>query len=68
MSLFGDNTRSATVRPLTDVRAITIDKKMFMQKIHDDPALAFRIIQKMSQRIRNLNEEMAKLAGQQPVS
>ncbi|HEY5974443.1 MAG TPA: cyclic nucleotide-binding domain-containing protein [Geobacteraceae bacterium] len=68
MALFGNNIRSATVRPLTDLRAITIDKKMFMQKIHDDPALAFRIIQKMSQRIRNLNEEIAKLVGQQPVS
>jgi len=61
MALFGNKIRSATVRPLEEVRVLTIDKKIFMQKIHEDPSLAFRVMQKMSQRIRNLNEELGKI-------
>jgi CRP/FNR family transcriptional regulator len=59
MALFGKKVRSATVRPIEEVRVLTIDKKIFMQKIHEDPSLGFRVMQKMSQRIRNLNEELS---------
>jgi hypothetical protein len=59
MAMFGTNTRSATVRALEDVRIMTIDRKIFMQKIHQDPSLAFRIMEKMSQRIRTMNDEIA---------
>ncbi|MBP2674247.1 MAG: hypothetical protein H6Q84_1087, partial [Deltaproteobacteria bacterium] len=30
-------------------------------KIHEDPSLAFRIMQKMSLRIRELDKELGKL-------
>ena len=62
MALFDRDTRSATVRPLGEVRALTVDKKMFLRKIHEDPSLAFRIMQRMSGRIRELNGELAKRA------
>jgi hypothetical protein len=61
MALFEKDVRSATVRPLGEVRVLTIDKKMFLRKIHDDPSLAFRIMQKMSRRIRELNDELMRL-------
>ena len=32
---------------------------MFLRKIHEDPALAFRIMQKMSRRILELDKELA---------
>ena len=61
MALFEKSVRSATVRPVGEVRVLTVDKKMFLRKIHEDPSLAFRIMQKMSQRIRQLDEQLTKL-------
>ena len=58
MAMFGKNKRSATIRAAGDVRVITVDRKMFMQKIHQDPSLAVRIMEKMSERIRRLNDEL----------
>ncbi|MBP2682519.1 MAG: hypothetical protein H6Q79_558 [Deltaproteobacteria bacterium] len=52
--------RSATVRPVGEVRVLSVDKKVFLRKIHDDPSLAFRILQKMAGRIRELNNEMMR--------
>jgi flavin-dependent dehydrogenase len=52
--------RSATVRPVGEVRVLSVDKKVFLRKIHDDPSLAFRILQKMAGRIRELNNEMVR--------
>lgn len=59
MAMFGTRERSATVKALGEVRVMTIDRKIFMQKIHQDPSLAMRIMEKMSQRIRTLNDEIA---------
>lgn len=63
MALFEKEVRSATVRPLGEVRLLTIDKKMFLRKIHEDPSLAFRIMQKMSHRIRELNSELTRVTS-----
>ena len=59
MALFDRDVRSATVRPVREARVLTIDKKVFLRKIHEDPSLAFRIMQKMSRRIRDLDEQVA---------
>jgi CRP-like cAMP-binding protein len=59
MALFDRDVRSATVRPVKEARVLTIDKKVFLRKIHEDPSLAFRIMQRMSQRIRDLDEQVA---------
>lgn len=60
MAIFEREVRSATVRALTRVRAITVDKKGFLSRIHQDPALAYRIVQTMSSRIRRLNDKVAR--------
>jgi CRP-like cAMP-binding protein len=49
------------VRALGDVRVLTIDKKTFLRRVHEDPSLAFRILQKMSYRIRELDTELVRL-------
>ena len=64
MALFEKGVRSATVRPLGEVRVLSVDKRLFLRKIHEDPALAFRIMQKMSHRIRDLDKELAKLRSE----
>lgn len=61
MAIFEREVRMATVRAKGPVRVLTIDKKNFLRKIHDDPTLAFRMVQMMSQRIRRLSDEVARL-------
>jgi CRP-like cAMP-binding protein len=60
MALFDHEVRSATVRALDSVRALTIDKRTLLRRITEDPSLAFRILEKMSHRIRDLNKKMAR--------
>ena len=61
MALFERKPRSATVRALGEVRVLTIDKKTFLRRVHEDPSLAFRILQKMSWRIRELDNELVRI-------
>ena len=61
MALFERENRSATVRALGSVRALTVDKKLFLRKVHEDPSVVFRILQKMSYRIRELDAEVLRM-------
>lgn len=61
MVIFDRSPRSATVRARGDVRLLTVDKGTFLRRISEDPSLAFRIVRRMSQRIRELNAEVAAL-------
>ncbi len=65
MSLVEPEVRSATVRALGEARILTIDKRTFLRRVHEDPSLAYRILQKMSQLVRELNDAVTevKLAG-----
>ncbi len=56
MSLFDNNPRSATVKALGDVKLLEINQKNFLKKISRDPSLAFRMFEKLSQRIRESDE------------
>ena len=58
MSLFDNNPRSATVMALGDVKLLEINQKNFLKKISRDPSLAFRMLEKMSQRIRKSDEKI----------
>ena len=63
MAIFERDVRSATVRALGPVRMLTIDKKNFLRRISQDPSLAFRIVETMSGRVRQLSKENAQLKG-----
>jgi CRP-like cAMP-binding protein len=60
MALFEEETRSATIRSKGTARILTIDKKNFLGGIHEDPSLAFRIVQTMSHRIRDLTDRLVR--------
>jgi CRP-like cAMP-binding protein len=64
MAIFEREVRSATVRALGEVRVLTVDQKTFLRRIHQDPSLAFRIVQTMSARIRLLVDEVGRLSGE----
>lgn len=63
MAIVEREVRMATVRALGQARVLTIDKKNFLRRIHEDPSLAYRIVQTMSSRIRELSTEVARLKG-----
>jgi len=47
--------------PSGEVRVLTIDKRTFLRRITEDPSVAFRIVEKMSYRIRELDAELVRL-------
>ena len=59
MALFEKEVRTATIRAIRPTRVLTIDKKNFLGGIHEDPSLAFRIVETMSHRIRDLTDRLA---------
>jgi len=61
MAIFDHEERSATLRALGDARLLTIDKKNFLKRIHKDPSLAYRLVQTMSKRVRDLSDLVACL-------
>jgi len=61
MAIFDREVRSATVRTMGEVRALTIDKRTFLRRITEDPSIAFRIVERMSRRIRKLDAETVRL-------
>jgi len=61
MALFDRDVRSASVRARGPVRILTVDKNNLLPRIHQDPSLAFRILEIMSNRIRELLEEVNRL-------
>ncbi len=46
MAIFDREVRSATVRAVGQVRVITVDKKNFLRRVHADPSLAFRLVER----------------------
>jgi len=63
MAIVERQVRMATVRALGQARVLTIDQKNFLRRIHEDPSLAWNVVQTMSRRIRELAEEVARLKG-----
>jgi CRP/FNR family cyclic AMP-dependent transcriptional regulator len=61
MGIFDRERRSATVRAQGSARLLTVDSKTFLRRIHEDPSLAFRVVETLSRRVRELSEEVARL-------
>ncbi len=61
MALFESEARMATVRALGTAKILTIDKKNFLRRIHEDPSMAFQLVKEMSARIRQLSETVTRL-------
>jgi CRP-like cAMP-binding protein len=68
MAIFDRQARSATVQAIGNARILTLDKRAFLRRVHEDPTLAFTILRKMSERLRALDEEVSRLkrAAQPP--
>jgi CRP-like cAMP-binding protein len=64
MAVFERQPRSATIRAKGEARILTLDKRNFLRRITEDPSLAFRIIETMSHRVRELSDEVVSLQAQ----
>ena len=54
-------TRSSTVRAITEVHVMTIDRKTFLRRVQEDPSLALNVLKVMARRVRGLDQELAVL-------
>ena len=61
MALFYREPHPASARVLGNARVLTVEKKNFLRRIQEDPTIAFRLVQMLSQRIKELGEEVAVL-------
>ena len=61
MAIFDRQPRSATIRARGRVRILTLDKRNFLRRINEDPSLAFRMIETMSRRVRDLSQQVSEL-------
>jgi CRP/FNR family transcriptional regulator, cyclic AMP receptor protein len=61
MAVLENEVRSASVRAVGDVRLLTLDKNNFLTRIHQDPSLAYRLMQRLSSQIRLLVKEISHL-------
>ncbi len=68
MALFEREARMATVRAMERTRVITVDRKNLLRRIHDDPSLGYRLIQTLSQRLRQLSQEVVRLKRAGPTA
>jgi len=64
MAVFERQVRSATVRARGKARVLTLDKKNFLRRVNEDPSLAFRIVETMSRRVRELSAQVVELKRQ----
>ena len=62
MALFEQEVRCATVRALGDVYVLTVDKRIFMQRMHEDASFAFKILKRMVHRLREMEKVLIHLA------
>ncbi len=61
MAVFERVVRSATVRARGAARVLTLDKRNFMRRLNEDPTLAFRLIETMARRVRELSGQVVEL-------
>jgi CRP/FNR family transcriptional regulator, cyclic AMP receptor protein len=61
MAIIDRQPRSATVRAKGKARVLTLDKKAFLRRVHEDPSLAFQMLRQMSIRIRSKDQEIYRL-------
>lgn len=61
MAVFDRIVRSATVRARGQARLLTVDRKNFLRRVNEDPSIAFRIVESMSRRVRELSREVVEL-------
>ncbi len=64
MSLLDNAPRSATVKALTDTRILALSRSDFLSVLRKTPDLAMAVIQELSRRLRQVDEQASSLSFQ----
>ena len=64
--LLKQGVRRATLRAVGDCIVMTIDKRTFLHRLHEDPSFAVNVIRKMSKRIQELEQVLMRSVGVAP--
>jgi CRP-like cAMP-binding protein len=62
MALLEKEVRPATVRAVGNACVLSLEKRTFLHRMHEDASFAFRIIKKMAHRIRQLEMALVRTA------
>jgi flavin-dependent dehydrogenase len=57
-----DHKRGTTARAVGEACVLTIEKRMFLDRMQEDPSLVLRIMRKMSRRINELEDALIRAA------
>jgi len=64
MSLLDNSPRSASVRALVEVRVLALSRSDFLNVLHGSPDLAMAVIQELTRRLRQVDEQASSLSFQ----
>ena len=55
------NRHAADIRAKGKTRVMTVHRKQLLRRMHEDPTLAFRILEMMSQRLNDVTQQLIRL-------
>jgi len=58
-----DHLRTATARAIGDTSILSVEKRMFLSRIQEDPSFVLKVMRKMSQRIHELETALVRTAS-----
>ncbi len=64
IAIVEETVRTSTVRAVTEVHAITVDRETFLRRVKEDPTIALNVLRVMAGRVRRLDSEIARLKQQ----
>ena len=62
MALFNGGARSVSARSKETSRLLTVDRKNFLRRIKEDPTIAFRLVQMLTHRVSELEEDISVIS------
>lgn len=65
IALLSDGYRTATVRAITPLETLRIDKQTFLKMMSECPSLMFSVLKVLATRLTNTTSELAKQKGLQ---
>lgn len=60
MALFDRQQRSATVKVEGRAQVLTLDKRTMLRRFYEDPSLAYKVVETLTRRVRELTAELTE--------
>jgi CRP-like cAMP-binding protein len=61
-ALFVGEIRSSSARSLGAARVLSVDRRTFLRRVQEDPTLAFRLVETLSLRIKEMDQDVLVLS------